>query len=476
MRMFHRNNGNGSICRYRSVAVESTYNDGRRCGKCCGAEKLHSATRGESSMCNGSSADGFGLLVSSIVSERQLQIRCAADAACVGYYSYSLPGECGERGFRPLSAIQQGRRLKPKNWTLNVLICTSSVVGDDHGDFNESLANDIVVNVTACTVCRAAGGPIRYLHIPKSGSVLAPWVWAFGCPNLPTEQLVLRKKNHHSSVTAVRSQLYDYSCPCLLGGAASAEAEFRHRALPENRSSPGVRGAVALFRSPLARAISAYDYDMHAHEIYPAVRHDMTRLVSDAGKACSGCNRTEKRMAQLLTFANVSFVKHVATKMLLGKHPSAIFHPTASHIAEAVGRVALLRFVGLLECWNETTRLFERALFQRPQTAPSGGGSGGLSGMHSEDHELDRLTRHPPHQWFRTSNTQQWERRMERDAMLASGYTDEADEAVYRAAVSRFGAELRALNISAESEECARTLQDAGVSGDWLGVWPREEV
>ena len=96
--------------------------------------------------------------------------------------------------------------------------------------------------------------------------------------------------------------------------------------------------------------------------------------------------------------------------------------------------------------------------------------------MHSEDHELDRLTRHPPHQWFRTSNTQQWERRMERDAMLASGYTDEADEAVYRAAVSRFGAELRALNISAESEECARTLQDAGVSGDWLGVWPREEV
>ena len=119
--------------------------------------------------------------------------------------------------------------------------------------------------VTSNQSALCPSGLVRYLHVPKAASSFAPTIWAYGCGRVPFAKLALRfQKGSRWGITDLREIITaqkQSECPCLSG---SVYWTYRHIPL---RGPEAELNAVGLFRSPAERIVSAFNYDLHAHEL-----------------------------------------------------------------------------------------------------------------------------------------------------------------------------------------------------------------
>ena len=118
--------------------------------------------------------------------------------------------------------------------------------------------------------------------------------------------------------------------------------------------------AVGLFRSPAERIVSAFNYDLHAHELNLEAHSALRHAVATAK------NRSE----QIMTFARWPGVAHVQTKMLLGYHVSSAYTPTPADVELACSRVQRMKFAGVVSCFDESVALFQRQFPARYTSVP----------------------------------------------------------------------------------------------------------
>lgn len=95
---------------------------------------------------------------------------------------------------------------------------------------------------------------IALLHIPKTASSFASFVWAYGCPEIPA--CALRCSNGFYAMPQLLAYPGKCSvcCPLLYHGNASIYDEFHHRPHGATR----VEASVGLLRHPAARVVSAF--------------------------------------------------------------------------------------------------------------------------------------------------------------------------------------------------------------------------
>ena len=187
---------------------------------------------------------------------------------------------------------------------------------------------------------------MRYFHVPKAGSSFAPTVWAYSCARLPFRTLELHARNLSLGSAVNLHDMHEAQrrgeCPCLLG---SLDLTFHHAAL---KGEQDVLDAVGLFRSPVERVVSEFNYGLHAH------------MIRDDNAMQSAVMSSNERAKQLATFARWPGISHAQTRMLLGHEVSAAYTPTAGEVERACHRVQRMKFVGLLECFTESVDLFKQ--------------------------------------------------------------------------------------------------------------------
>ncbi len=223
--------------------------------------------------------------------------------------------------------------------------------------------------------CGRRVGPIRFLHIPKAGSVIAPWIWAYACEGLTREgPLTLKGARRHSGETTTDlAWMRNASCPCIHldhpgDEVALAMARmFHHEPI---RSDSAAAAAIGLFREPVSLATSAFDYDRRTRKLARKMHNETLQALPPitaapgARRRCAWpqhtlCTDLQLRLEWLYTFMRLPKFRHGSTKMLNGRmRDDASYNVTPPSLHTALRTVGRMRFVGLTECFNESAWLF----------------------------------------------------------------------------------------------------------------------
>ena len=257
--------------------------------------------------------------------------------------------------------------------------------------------------------------------MPKAASSFAPTIWAYGCGRVPFVKLASRIQKGSRWITDLReitTAQEQNECPCLLG---SVQATYKHKPLWGRKAE--LNAAVGLFRSPAERIVSAFNYDLHAHEL-SAKAHSALR---DAVAA------TKNRSEQIMTFARWPGVAHVQTKMLLGYHVSSAYTPTPADVELACSRVQRMKFAGVVSCFDESVALFQRQFPARYQSEPI--------------------------RFRETSYANETSSARDMEFLLEGGFRDEPDSRVFCAAMSRFRVDLSRYGKVYPSPGCLAAMQ-----------------
>jgi len=144
-------------------------------------------------------------------------------------------------------------------------------------------------------LCRHSAGAISYLHVPKTASVFATWVWAYGCIDLTPTSDALRLVHNHNTTFTNLSWARHADCPCLRHQPARM---FHHMAI---WSDGEAAATVGLFRDPTARTVSAYNYGLHVHGA--TIGREMVDNVSRARCLLypGGCDPARMRLERCAT-------------------------------------------------------------------------------------------------------------------------------------------------------------------------------
>ena len=272
--------------------------------------------------------------------------------------------------------------------------------------------------VTSNQSALCPSGLVRYLHVPKAASGFAPTIWAYGCGRVPFVKLALRfQKGRKTDLREITTAQEQDECPCLSG---SVYWTYKHKPLwgPEAELN-----AVGLFRSPAERIVSAFNYNLHAHEFNAEARSALRHAVATAK------NRSE----QIMTFARWPGVAHVQTKMLLGYHVSSAYTPTPADVELACSRVQRMKFAGVVSCFDESVALFQRQFPARYQSEPI--------------------------RFRETSYANETSSARDMEFLLEGGFRDEPDSRVFCAAMSRFRVELSRYGKVYPSPGCLAAMQ-----------------
>jgi len=269
---------------------------------------------------------------------------------------------------------------------------------------------------------------IQWLHIPKAGTSFIGTIWGYACGrgDLPLD-LNVDPKAAPDCLSCYDFALMDRYPKDMFCASGILHAEFQtqHQPMTSAVMDQGAN-AIGMFRKPAQRLISAYIDGYHTQgfsdETYASLR-----------KQCDG--------QSVACFARYPGVAGCTTRMLTGKRcaddPASYPEGMPSHIErvpDAIEALNKMKFVGITEEWDESVCLFHLMF-------------GGV--LYSDEF-------HDVHQGPRDrSNT--W------DESELAGFVDEADEAIYDAALLRFRV-LRRKYAGGDSA-CARIPGALSVSG-----------
>ena len=277
------------------------------------------------------------------------------------------------------------------------------------------------------TSATAPTSPIRWLHVPKSGSAFINLAARYGCEApLPAFDIAL-------NFTQYRREHPELRCPGLLSPWAG------HTPVRSHELGGNSRVLVGVFRKPAQRLLSGFHHReegkpqmMIAPGAPPGSRANMRRACrDDTPRGGAGC------------YARWPGIPGCATKMLLG-HQCASTHPiTDADVAKAVRIVKEgFAYVGLLEHWATSVCLFHA-------TFRGGAGRRRRQSSTADNVEL-RLTHPGPLRAKHAGDAARGSFTYDEKALR--GFVDEADERVYKAASERFWADARRAGCAAASQ------------------------
>jgi hypothetical protein len=225
-------------------------------------------------------------------------------------------------------------------------------------------------------------------------------------------------------------------CPCLYledsRDVAGAEilAMYHHDPVGSDAQAPASAG---LWRNPAQLTISAFDYDARIRR--RAIGSHSQAL--PAGRRCAWpqherCSPAELRLEHLSAFARHPEFRHGSLKMLTGaRRNDAHFNATDERLAAALRRLGSMLFVGLTECYNESTWLFrERVVSPDEPFVP------------------------PPYQVYRPAGARGGREAVGERASLARLHLDPPESTLYWTAAARFFRELRASGGAVQTHAC----------------------
>ncbi|KAL1499168.1 hypothetical protein AB1Y20_013679 [Prymnesium parvum] len=255
--------------------------------------------------------------------------------------------------------------------------------------------------------------PVRWLHVPKTGSSFINAVARYGCAELRPTNLSFGMPHEFTAWHAATSrQRRRRACerlePPWAGHAPLAAAEAaRH----------GLR-VVAMFRRPAQRLLSGF---YHADGVSAALQaKTMIAPGMPAGE------REEMRRAvggDAARYARWPGIASCATKMLIGRACASRYVPTDADVRSARWIVRRrLAVVGLVEHWASSICVFHRLLLSRVPIHHSE-----LANTHAGPERVARA---------RLNKT-------DYDEGLLRGFVDVHDEAVYATARDRLYEDMR---------------------------------
>lgn len=284
--------------------------------------------------------------------------------------------------------------------------------------------------------------PVRWLHIPKTGTTIGTAIYRYACDGIPPnatipsvstcEQLPASHRWKSTAFEGVDAPCNPpYPLEHVLPLDYPPETHCPHLALPFVGHAPvqprdhGMHSLVAMFRHPIARARSLLNM---MRKEFAASRDEPWRFLSlFGGRKCHRLHSNAPTNATLedLYRVGASCVSGCMTKMILGHDCHAPLHLNRSHAAAACKLLSgqgdrAFRFVGLTEQWDDSLRLFHCVL--------------GGDAVASEALNTRPAARaHPPPSMARS------DRQAQADAM--AWRFEPIDGAVYRCAQRRFAAD-----------------------------------
>lgn len=215
---------------------------------------------------------------------------------------------------------------------------------------------DLLCNATAHPFSQLrTGSPIRWLHIPKTGTSLMHLIWRWGC-DFPDPQVEVGPTE-----TALNERFpMKKFCPRLLDYTPAT-----HKPIGPSEWAEHSDSFVTMLREPGARACSAYMNGKHCVKDCNTEFDDCdcVRSCSDDGREALGCAGM-KEAATLREYVGFPEFPGCASKMMAGVPCNEIAKlPTRQ---TAIDRLHNFKFVGLVEEWELSVCLFHRLLGGEP--------------------------------------------------------------------------------------------------------------
>jgi len=209
--------------------------------------------------------------------------------------------------------------------------------------------------------------PIRWLHIPKTGTSFANTIWHYGCPMLPENTSVADYDGRYEGHLNEEYPIEKW-CPNLVDHTPST-----HKPIGAMEWSVNEGNFVAMVRDPTERIISAYSYANHhcIKDCNPENKKWLPAL--DSAKSCNEVRDISRRYSPECDalhesrcpsdYAETLAAQGCMTKMILGYPCSSKVDLDADMRQKAVDRVKEgFAFVGLVEEWDLSLCMFHREL------------------------------------------------------------------------------------------------------------------
>jgi hypothetical protein len=285
--------------------------------------------------------------------------------------------------------------------------------------------------------------PLRWLHVPKSGSALINVLARYACAELRGTSTTFDVALNFSAWLRGQGRGASSSSEIALSSTASVAAT------PSSSSAAAARAAAnAAAIAAARRRCPSLMPPWQAHS--PAQPHELNRSVlagvfrRPAQRLLSGFHHVEGGLPDAMIapgmaaeqraamrrhargnparYARWPGVSGCATKMLLGRPCASSAKPVRSEDAERAAGIVRrrFRFVGLLEHWNTTVCVFHALL---------------MGGSPPDPAEL--LVTHANQRKRHAAGSEGY------DEAALQGFVDEHDEKVYAAATARFWADAR---------------------------------
>lgn len=279
----------------------------------------------------------------------------------------------------------------------------------DEGDWLSVAERTALCDGNAHPFPRHSHRPVRWLHVPKTGTSFMNTVWHYAC-TLPAAASASDFASMYEKQFAAR---YPPAAHCT---AMLDHSPATHKPMGDGEWAAHPGAFVTMLREPSARLVSAFKHGRHCiQDCSPEMELDSPcRAVRD-NRRFYKC-KALRRAKSLREYAAEPAARGCTARMLIGHACNDPLGLLANETARAVERLASggFAFVGLVEEWDLSVCLFHRLL----------GGT-------------------PRPQEFTAVRVNKASGAMLRRPSLLGGLADEWDEAVYVAGRARFRRQVR---------------------------------
>jgi hypothetical protein len=227
--------------------------------------------------------------------------------------------------------------------------------------------------------------------------------------------------------------------------------------MPLREDGAGADRAVGLFRLPLERARSSWNY-FHTNDKRMALHAQtiaahMRKVAHDTNASLPGSGTLLNQEDTLRMLAFLGMASHSVQARMLYPTAGRSQSSQPSQMAVLADRVERMAFVGLTECFNESAEIFLRK-------------------YHVNRSRLPALTAHTLKRTDVTKTSREAETIAAQERLLRQvGYQDPLDDFVYTAAAARFHKERESFHVPIVSPQCDATRPEVLRLPENISTW-----
>ena len=255
--------------------------------------------------------------------------------------------------------------------------------------------------------------PVRWVHVPKTGTSFMNTVWHYAC-SLPPTASASDFSAMYEKHFAQRFPPAEHCARLMLDHSPAT-----HKPIGDGEWAAHAGAFVTMLRAPSTRLVSAFKHGRHCiQDCSPEMRNAPPCTAVRDARRLNKC-RALRRATGLREYAEQPAALGCAARMLVGRacnEPLALRANESRAAAARLGSVGF-GFVGLVEEWNLSVCLFHRLLGGTPRPQE-------FSAVRVNKQTTIIFRRHPD---------------------LARALRDPADELLYAVATRRFRRQVRAV-------------------------------